>query len=176
MLSVTPEEKAAIRAKGGRLFIKCYPVAGFSLYEQPGIRPKNRDMTWQGSELRAADGLLAGISSTRGLAQPHNPHRHSNTIQAFRNYKLLRQLVAFQKRFRLLELPLPEIRPEFDRHTSNADVPQSGMPPLARCQEFHAPPSCSFATIRRPKTEKPRPSRASLVRSIFSAVAFVFSF
>jgi hypothetical protein len=52
-------------------------------------------------------------------------------------YRLLRQLVAFQKRFRLLELPLPEIRPEFDRNTSNAGMLQSGMPRLARCQEFH---------------------------------------
>jgi hypothetical protein len=41
-------------------------------------------------------------------------------------YRLLRQLVAFQKRFRLLALPLPEIRSEFDRNTSNAGILQSG--------------------------------------------------
>jgi hypothetical protein len=35
MLWVTRKEKGASRAKGGRLFIECYPVAGFSLYEQP---------------------------------------------------------------------------------------------------------------------------------------------
>jgi hypothetical protein len=63
-------------------------VAGFSLYEQPGIRPKNRDMTWQGWELRSADGLVAGISSTRRLAQAHNPHRHSNIIQGFQKLQI----------------------------------------------------------------------------------------
>jgi hypothetical protein len=31
----------------------------------------------------------------------------------------------------------PEIRPEFDGHTSNAGTLQSGMPHLARFQEFH---------------------------------------
>jgi hypothetical protein len=41
---------------------------------------------------------------------------------------LPRQLVAFQKRFRLLGLPLPVIRPEFDRNTSNAGMLQSGTP------------------------------------------------
>jgi hypothetical protein len=95
-------------------------------------------------------------------------------------YRLLRQLVAFQKRFRLLELPLPEIRPEFDRNTSNAGMLQSGMPRLARCQRIppviDAPPSCSFATIRRPKTEKSRAKPSKVLRLIFSPVAFVFSF
>jgi hypothetical protein len=37
---------------------------------------------------------------------------------------LLRQLVAFQKQFRLLDLPLAEIGPEFDRITSSADTLQ----------------------------------------------------
>jgi hypothetical protein len=41
------------------------------------------------------------------------------------------QHVAFQKRFRLLELSLPEIGPEFARHTSNAGMLQSGRPHLA---------------------------------------------
>jgi hypothetical protein len=57
------------------------------------------------------------------------------SFKAFRNYRLPRQLVAFQKRFRLLELPLPEIRPEFDRNASNAGKLQSGTPRLARCQD-----------------------------------------
>jgi len=59
------------------------------------------------------------------------------SFKAFRNYRLPRQLVAFQKRFRLLELPLPEIRPEFDRNTSNAGMLPSGTPRQAGCQEFH---------------------------------------
>jgi Protein of unknown function (DUF3891) len=37
-------------------------------------------------------------------------------------------------RFGLLELPPPEIRPEFYRSTSNAGMLQLGMPRLARCQ------------------------------------------
>jgi hypothetical protein len=50
------------------------------------------------------------------------PTDSRTSLRVFRNYILLRQLVAFQKRFRLLELPLPEIRPEFDRNTSSADT------------------------------------------------------
>jgi hypothetical protein len=47
-------------------------------------------------------------------------HDSRTSFRIFRNYKLLQRLVAFQKRFWLLELPLAEIRHEFDRHTSNA--------------------------------------------------------
>jgi uncharacterized membrane protein len=39
----------------------------------------------------------------------------------------------------LLELPLPEIRPEFDRNTSNAGMPQSGTSRLARVCVFFVP-------------------------------------
>jgi hypothetical protein len=39
---------------------------------------------------------------------------------------LLRQLVAFQKRFPLLDPPLAEIGPEFDRNNSSADALQLG--------------------------------------------------
>jgi hypothetical protein len=55
------------------------------------------------------DHLIFGLLGTwKHLVDPstspaHNPHRHSNI-------RLRWQLVAFQKRFRLLELPLPEIR------------------------------------------------------------------
>jgi hypothetical protein len=79
------------------------------------------------------------------------------SFKAFRNYRLPRQLVAFQKRFRLLELPLPEIRSEFDRQTSNAGMLQSRMPHLALKRKILGP------------------SRTSLLWLIFSPVAFVFS-
>src|SRR5271165_2208476 len=101
------------------------------------------------------------------------------SFRVFRNYTLLRQLVAFQKRFRLLELPLPEIRPEFDRNTSNAGMPQSGMPRLARCQEFHRISMRRHRVLSRQsgglKPKNPGPTRPSLLRLIVSPVAFVFS-
>ena len=52
-------------------------------------------------------------------------------FEHFRNCTLLRQLVAFQKRFRRLELPLAEIRPE---NASNAGMLQSGMSRPAKYQ------------------------------------------
>jgi hypothetical protein len=169
-------------AKGGRLFIECYPVAGFPLYDgfsSLGSDPKNRDMTWQGWEPRAADSLVAGISSTRRPAQLIIPTDTRTSFRVFRNYRLRWQLVAFQKRFRLLELPLPEIRPEFDRHTSNAGMLQSGMPHLARFQEFHRLSTRRHRVLLRQsgglKRKIPGPSRASLLWLIFSPVAFVFS-
>jgi hypothetical protein len=101
------------------------------------------------------------------------------SFKAFRNYRLPRQLVAFQKRFRLLEIPLPEIRPEFDRHTSNASMLQSGTLRRARCQEFHRLSMRRHRVLSRQsgglKRKSPGPSRPSLVRLIFSPVAFVFS-
>ena len=97
----------------------------------------------------------------------------------FRNYRLRRQLVAFQKRFRLLGLPLPEIRPEFDRNTSNAGTLQSEMRYLARFQEFHRLSTRRHRVLSRQsgglRRKNPGPSRASLLRLIFSPVAFVFS-
>jgi hypothetical protein len=54
------------------------------------------------------------------------------SFMVFTNYRFRRHLVAFEKRFRLLELPPAEIRPEFDCNTSNAGMLQSGMPQLAR--------------------------------------------
>src|SRR5271170_7880052 len=102
----------------------------------------------------------------------HSPNRHRTSFKAFRNYRLPRQLVAFQKRFRLLELPLPETRPEFDRHTSNADMLQSEMLHRERFPEFHR------LSTRRPrallrqsgglKRKIPGLMRASLLRLIFS--------
>jgi hypothetical protein len=63
--------------------------------------------------------------STLGLVTP-------NIIQGvFRSYRLHRQLVAFQKR--LLEFPLSEIRPEFDRNASDAGMLLSGMSHPSRC-------------------------------------------
>ena len=46
----------------------------------------------------------------------------------FRSYRLHRQLVAFQKRFRLLKFPLAGIRPEFDRNASDAGMLAPGRP------------------------------------------------
>src|SRR5260370_5721221 len=65
-----------------------------------------------------------------------NPPKTRTSFGVFRNYTLFRQLAAFQKRFRLLEFPLAEIRPEFDRNASNAGMLQSEMPHLAKCQKF----------------------------------------
>ena len=59
------------------------------------------------------------------------------SFKAFRNYRLRRQLVGFQKRLRLLELPLAEIRAEFDRNAPNAGMLQSGMLSLGKMPEFH---------------------------------------
>jgi hypothetical protein len=85
------------------------------------------------------------------------------------------QLVAFQKRFRLLELPLPEIRPEFDRKASNAGIlQQSGMPHLARFQEFHRSSTRRYRVLSRQseglKRKKPRakPSKLIAVDIFFS--------
>jgi hypothetical protein len=78
-----------------------------------------------------------------------------NIIHGFRNRTLLRQLVAFQKRFRRLELPLAEIRPE---NASNAGMLQSGMSRPAKYQEFRRGSThrhrVGSTTIMRPKTEK----------------------
>jgi hypothetical protein len=108
------------------------------------------------------------------------PPRSTRTaFRVFRNYRLHPQLVVFERRFRLLELPLPEIRSEFDRHTSNAGMPQSEMPRLARCQEFHRLSRRRHRVLSRQsgglKQRNPAPSRPSLLWLIFSPVAFVFS-
>jgi hypothetical protein len=77
-------------------------------------------------ESRAAD----SFARRRLVDQPRSliPTETRTSFKVFRNYRLPRQIVAFQKRFRLLELPLPEIRPEFDCSTSNAGMLQSGTP------------------------------------------------
>jgi hypothetical protein len=67
--------------------------------------------------------------------------------------RLLRQLVAFQKRFRLLELPLPEIRPEFDRNTSNAGMLQSGMPRLSKMPKNSTGYRCAAIVFFRDNQE-----------------------
>jgi hypothetical protein len=48
-----------------------------------------------------------------GAGEPGCCSTYAATVigSTFRNYRLPRQLAAFKKRFRLLELPLPEIRP-----------------------------------------------------------------
>ena len=101
------------------------------------------------------------------------------SFKAFRNYRLPRQLVAFQKRFRLLEFPLPEIRSEFERQTSNAGMLQLRMPHLARFQEFHRLSMHRHRVLSRQSGGLKRkilgPSRTSLLWLIFSPVAFVFS-
>jgi hypothetical protein len=110
-----------------------YLVAGFPLYD--GFkRPRNRyDLARM--DARAADSFVC----RHLVVQPPLivPTDTRTSFKASRNYRLPRQLVTFQKRFRLLELSLPEIRLEFDRNTSNAGMLQSGTSRLARCQEFH---------------------------------------
>ena len=101
------------------------------------------------------------------------------SFRFFRNDRLRRQLVAFQKGLRSLELPLPGFRPEFDRNTSNAGMLQPGIPRLARCQEFHWLSMRRHHVLSRQsgglKRKNPGPSRPSLLRLIFSPVSFVFS-
>ena len=137
---------------------------------------KTAGMTWP--EWRRKR-LIVSFVPSRRPAPLIVPTDTRTSFKAFRNYRLPRQLVAFQKRFRLPELPLPEIRPEFDRHTSNAGMPQSGTPRLARCQEFHRLSTRRHRVLLRLlgdlKRKIPGPSRASLLRLIFSPVAFVFS-
>ena len=92
-------------------------------------------------------------SSTGPVHNSHGALKHSFN---FRNCRLHPQLVAFQRRFRLLELPLPAIRLEFVRHTSmqaccNQECRTSKIPRIPSV--IDAPQSCSFATIRRPKAE-----------------------
>src|SRR5580693_5652924 len=128
-------------------------------------------------EPRAADS--SRLAASRRPAPLIIPTGTRTSFRAFRNYILLRQLVAFQKRFRLLELPLPEIRPEFDCSTSNAGMLQAGTPRLARCQEFHRLSMRRHPVLSRQsgglKPKSPGPSPPSLLRLIFSRVAFVFS-
>jgi hypothetical protein len=118
---------------------------------------------------------IHGYAKANGIPVVHcSSRRHG-----FRNYRLRRPLVAFQKRFRLLELPQPEIRPEFDHHTSNAGMLQSEISHLERFLGFHR------LSTRRPrvllrqsgglKQKTPGPMRASLLQLIFSPVAFEFS-
>ena len=108
--------------------------------------------------------LVSGI-----VAEPRFqfPRSTRTSFRVFRNYKLHPQLVAFQKRFRLLELPLPEIRSEFDRHTSNAGMLQSRMPHLARFQEFLRLSTRRHRVLLRQsgglKPKIPGPSRTSLL-------------
>ena len=111
--------------RGGRPFIECIQWRDSRctmVLAAWGSGPKNRGMTrpeWS----RPAPFIIPTDTRTSFLV--------------FRNYRLLRQPVAFQKRFRLMGLPLPEIRHEFDRNTSNAGMLQSEMRYLARFQEFH---------------------------------------
>jgi toxin ParE1/3/4 len=64
------------------------------------------------------------------------------------------------------------VRPEFDRHTSNAGMLQSGMPHLARFLEFHRLSTRRHRVLLRQsgglKRKIPVPSRASLLWLIFS--------
>jgi hypothetical protein len=86
-------------------------------------------------EARAADSFVCRhLVDQPSLIVPTDTR---TSLRVFRNYRLRCLLVAFQRRFRLLELPLPEIRFEFDRNASNARILQSGMPHQARFQEFH---------------------------------------
>ena len=126
---VTPEEKVKINAKTQGLLSECIQlpdsaVPWFLQTENRGIPAR--------MEPRAADeSRLPAISSTSSV---YIPHRQSNIIQSIQKLHIALQLLAFQKRFRLLDLPLAEIRPEFDRNT---DTLQLGMPGRPRCQGFH---------------------------------------
>ena len=123
-----------------------------------------------------APGSFIGLSKRSWL---HGAPKIRTSFGVLRNYTLFRQLVAFQKRFRLLEFPLTEIRPEFDRNASNAGMLQSGMPHLARFQEFRRVSKRRHRVDSRQseglKRRSPWPCRTSLLRLIFSAVGFVFS-
>jgi hypothetical protein len=142
-----------------------------------GSRPKNRGMTRPRIAPLAADSLV--LLASRRPAPLIIPTDTRTPFRVFRSCTLLRQLVAFQKRFPPLELPRPEIRSEFDRNASDAGMPQSEMPRLARCQEFHRLSMGRHRVLSRQsgglKPKNPGPSRPSLLRLIFSAVAFVFS-
>ena len=55
---------------------------------------------------------FAGLTSTGPV---HNPHRHSNIIHGFQKLWMASAAGRIrEKRFRLLELPLPENRLEFE--------------------------------------------------------------
>jgi hypothetical protein len=67
--------------------------------------------------------------------------RPVGAFRVFRNCTLPRQLVAFQKRFRFpeLQLPLAEIRPEFDASNASmlalrlcSDIPKGAIPGFPR--------------------------------------------
>jgi hypothetical protein len=150
-------------------------VAGFPLYDAFN-RPNYRGMALARMEPRAADS--SRLPASRRPA-PLIPTGTRTSFRAFRNCILLGQLVEFQKRFRLLELSLPEIRPEFDCSTSNAGMLQSGTLRPARCQEFHRLSMRRHPVLSRQsgglKPKNPGPSRPSLSRLIFSPVVFVFS-
>ena len=126
---------------------------------------------------RAADSLVCLASRRPPSFTIPTDTRTSFTV--FRNYRWRRHLVAFEKPFRLLEPPLPEIRFEFECYTSNADSPQSGMSRPAKCQKFrrgskrrHRAGSRQTGNLKRRSSW---PWRTSLLRSIFSEVGFVFS-
>jgi hypothetical protein len=135
---------------------------------------RNRGMTWPEWERER----LIVLSASRRPAPLIVPNTRTS-FKAFRNYRLPRRLAAFQKRFRLLELPLPEIRPEFHRNTSNAGMVQSGTPRLARFQEFHRLSMRRHRVLSRQsgglKPKNPGLNPPSLLRLIVSPVAFVFS-
>ena len=143
MLWVTPKEKARARRKAG--------AYSLSVIQWRDSRCTMVLTAWDPSEKsrydlarmepRAADSLVAGISSTRRPAQLTIPTDTRTSFTVFRNYRWRGHLVAFEKRFRLPEPPLPEIRPEFECYTSNADTLQSGMPHLARSQAI-----CRFSS------------------------------
>jgi hypothetical protein len=169
MLWITPEAKAAL-AKGRAPIHGVNPVVGF----KPGDRAEESRYEMARMDPRATDSPIFRHLLER--APVHNPHCHLTSFMAFYfiNYRLRRQLVAFQKRFRLLELPQPEIRPEFDHHTSNAGMLQSRTSHLEEFPEFH------WLSTRRPrvlwrqsgglklKTPGPMPSKLIAV-DIFSS-------
>ena len=101
---------------------------------------------------------------------------HSNIIHGFQKLQIASVACRISETISA-GISSTEIRPEFD--TSNAGMLQSGMPRLARCQEFHRVSMRRHRVLSRQsgglKRKNPWPSRTSLLRLIFSPVAFVFS-
>ena len=121
---------------------------------------------------------LVGTWSFMSGGPARNPQKTRTSFRVFQKPHLLRQLVAFQKPYRRLELPLVE-NPEADQNASNAGMLQSGMPRPTKCQKFRRISTrCHRVGSRQSESLKrrsPWPCRTSLLRLIFSAVAFVFS-
>src|SRR5208282_2368722 len=116
---VTPAENVVMRAKG-RAAIHCvHPMADFPLYDgfnTLGIRAEKSRYDLARMEPRAADWCRLPASSTNPVDNP--PRNTRTSCRVFRNYRLHPQLVAFERRFRLMEFPRPETRTEFARNTS----------------------------------------------------------